>query len=495
MMRRVCIVGGGPSGLYTAKYLLEKHPATSVDVLDASPLPFGLVRNGVAPDHPEVKLVTHTFDAMADQHSDRFRFVGNVRLSPSPSQDPGAHQPLDVDIDTLASSYDAVVLATGAPSSRPLSIPNEDALSHVLPARAFVEWYNGALDAPDLAPLLTNENTLPKTVSVVGAGNVALDVARMLASPPSVLAATDMPSRVVDVLAEIQDALSIVRIVARRGPQHAAFTTKEVRELTKLPHVDVHATGVPDQEWDPKHPDVAPALKGNRVATRVFRLLSTAFDHSPPTPRASNADPLPLELAFYASPHSLLPSPDSPSRVGSLRVTQMMRHPDSPQKAIPRPDAPLLDLQSDLVLPSVGYASTPLPGVPFDPQTCTIPNVSGRVLDTPLPLYCAGWAKRGPRGVIVATLNDAVETASTLLHDLESLPHNASQSTDLPSLLGTDKATFASSTTSYSDWLFIDDWEQRTGQSSGQSRTKVESAQQVFDLLSETSERTSAASV
>uniref|UniRef100_A0A8C5TTS1 NADPH:adrenodoxin oxidoreductase, mitochondrial n=1 Tax=Malurus cyaneus samueli TaxID=2593467 RepID=A0A8C5TTS1_9PASS len=348
---RVCVVGSGPAGFYTAQHILKHHGGALVDIYEKLPVPFGLVRFGVAPDHPEVKNVINTFTQTA--RSERCSYYGNVTVG------------RDVTVPELRQAYHAVVLSYGAEDNRVLGIPGENLLG-VYSARAFVGWYNGLPENRDLKPDLSCETAL-----ILGHGNVALDIARILLSPLQLLRKTDITDSSLAALA--CSKVKRVWLVGRRGPLQVAFTIKELREMINLP--------------------------GTRAVLDPadFTGLENAVKDAP-RPRKRLTE-LMMKTAL--------------EKPGEKAVEGL----GDSAKAVPTGDVE--ELECGLVLSSIGYRSLPLdPAVPFDSQRGVIPNSSGRVEGVP-GLYCSGWVKRGPTGVIITTMNDSFDTAQSVLEDLQ----------------------------------------------------------------------------
>jgi ferredoxin--NADP+ reductase len=411
---RVAVVGSGPAGLYTAEALVKQAallPAAvnvSVDVLDRLPTPYGLVRYGVAPDHKSIKSVAN--------------YLRRVLESPGVTFIGGVHFGTDVTREDLLEAYDAVVYATGAMRDRRLGIPGEDlAGSHA--ATDFVNWYCGHPDIDSGAFALDAES-----VAVIGVGNVAVDVARILARDPAELEGTDIPEPVMEALRASK--VREVHVIGRRGPAHAKFTTKELRELGELGGVHVSA--------DPAELDLADgydrsgesaALAGSDRRVRGNLVAMAGWGDA-----AAPVDPVrKLRLRFWLRPAEIQES--SSRTVSGLRL-ERTRLTESGQF---EGTGEFETLDAQLVLRSVGYQSVPLPGVPFDTRSYTVPNDHGRVLSesgAPLPgEYVAGWLKRGPTGVIGTNKADAAETVQALLADLAGGPDVSEGKLPRPGLL------------------------------------------------------------
>nr|XP_020858221.1 NADPH:adrenodoxin oxidoreductase, mitochondrial isoform X2 [Phascolarctos cinereus] len=387
----ICVVGSGPAGFYTAQHLLKHHPQAQVDIYEKQLVPFGLVRFGVAPDHPEVKNVINTFTQTA--YSPRCAFRGNVTVG------------RDVSVSELQEAYHAVVLSYGAEDHRTLGIPGEE-LPGVISARDFVGWYNGLPENRKLAPNLNCDTAL-----ILGQGNVALDVARILLTPTELLEKTDITAEALKVLKQSQ--VQRVWIVGRRGPLQAAFTIKELREMINLPGSQplldpTDFSGL--EELIKEAPRPRKRLLELLVRTALKPPEAKGADRRAETPRTWG-------LRFLRSPQKVLASPDG-GRVAGIRL-DVMRLEGSGENAQAVPTGAVEDVPCGLVLSSVGYKSHPIdPTVPFDPKLGIIPNSEGRVLGAP-GLYCSGWVKRGPTGVIATTMNDSFLTGQALLQDLE----------------------------------------------------------------------------
>jgi ferredoxin/flavodoxin---NADP+ reductase len=400
-MLRVAVIGSGPAGLYAAEALVKQAALlpvpveVQVDVIDRLPTPYGLVRYGVAPDHKSIKSVANYLRRVLE--SPGVAFVGGVNFG------------TDVTREELLATYDAVVYATGAMRDRRLGIPGEDLPgSHA--ATDFVNWYCGHPDVDPAAFSLDAES-----VAVIGVGNVAVDVARILARDPAELEQTDISEPVMDALRSSR--VREVHVIGRRGPAHGKFTTKELRELGDLAGV---AVSVPPVELDLSggfdRSGVSSALVAADRRVRGNLVTMAGWDGG------ASADPgRKLRLRFWLRPVEILPAP-SGGTTGGLRLERTRLS----ASGVFEGTGEFETLDAQLVLRSVGYQSVPLPGVPFDPATHTVPNVAGRVLSEtgdPQPgEYVAGWLKRGPNGVIGTNKADAAETVQALLADLAGGP-------------------------------------------------------------------------
>ncbi|KAI8565501.1 hypothetical protein RHMOL_Rhmol03G0263800 [Rhododendron molle] len=348
---RVCVVGSGPAGFYTAEKMLKTHKEAEVDIIDRLPTPYGLVRSGVAPDHPETKIVTNQFSRVAQ--NERCSFIGNVSLGSS------------VSLSELREIYDVVVLAYGAESDRFLGIPGED-LTGIHSAREFVWWYNGHPDCRHFAPDLKGSDT----AVILGQGNVALDVARILLRPPAELAITDISSHALAALEE--SSIRKVYLVGRRGPVQAACTAKELREVLGIRDLHINI-----QEADlVKTPADEEELKNSRIQRRVYELLSKAVVSESSHLRTSQRE---IHFVFFRKPVGFLDSDDRTGHVAGVHFEKtILKGGFGRQVAVGT--GQFDDLDCRLVLKSIGYKSVPVDGLPFDASKGIVPNIGGRVL-------------------------------------------------------------------------------------------------------------------
>ncbi len=439
---RVAIVGSGPAGFYAAGQLLAHAELTvAVDVIDRLATPWGLVRFGVAPDHPKIKSVTRVFERTALKPG--FRFLGNVEVG------------TDVSHDELIDAYDAVMYAVGTPADRRLGIPGED-LPGSVAATDFVAWYNGHPDYADLDFDLSSERAV-----VVGNGNVALDVARMLALSPEELGVTDTADHAIAALAA-SEVREIV-VLGRRGPAQAAFTNPELRELGELELADV----VVDPVEVTLDPVSAAGLEDADATTK--RNVETLEGYAGLTPAGK---PRRVLLRFLVSPVEL----EGTDRVEAVvvRRNELIAAADGSLRAVGTDE--LERIEAGLVLRSVGYIGTPLPGVPFDHERLRILNRDGRVLDpdTQAPLagvYTAGWVKRGPSGVIGTNKKDATETVELLLEDVAA--DRLAAPTRTPDELVDQLRDRGVQIVEYHGWEAIDAHEKGLGEPHGRPRVKL----------------------
>ena len=444
-MLKVAIVGSGPAGFYVAEHLLKQTEVPlRVDMFDRLPTPFGLVRFGVAPDHPKIKSVTRVFDKIAK--NPLFRFYGNVEV--------GKH----VTLAELKQHYDQICFATGAQTDRQMGIPGEDLLrSH--PATEFVAWYNGHPDFCDREFDLTAER-----VAVVGVGNVAVDVARILSKTPEELAKTDIAEHALEALRHSK--VREVYMLGRRGPAQAAFTNPEVRELGELEGADIHVR--PDEvALDPASQAELDASDDDTLKKKVAILQEFARQ-----PRSGKKRL--LTLRFLVSPIELVAGPDGGVRAMRLARNELYAENGKLQS---RTTGVIEELPVDLVFRSVGYRGVPIEGLPFDPRSGVIPNDRGRVLDPstaePIPgLYVSGWIKRGPSGVIGTNKKDGTETATAMLEDAVASSAATLGLSD-PSIVDALVRGRQPECVTYADWARLDAIEVSLGEPLGRPRVKL----------------------
>lgn len=410
----VAVIGSGPAGIYAAEALVKQaQGGVQVDIFDRLPTPYGLVRYGVAPDHTSIKSIARYLQRVLE-HPD-VRFLGGVEFGK------------DVTREELLDCYDAVIYATGAMVDRHLGIPGEDLIGSVA-ATDFVNWYCGHPDATNLAVDLSAD-----AVAVIGVGNVAVDVVRILAKTAGELRATDVPDPVLTLLGG--SGVRHIHMIGRRGPAQAKFTTKELRELGALPGAEVHVREE-DLRLDPASAALAESDRHVRANVAVMREWAG---------RPAVDLPRRLDLRFWLRPVEILGT----GRVEGLRLEHTTLNAEG--RVVGTGEFETLPV--GLVLRSVGYQSVPLPGVPFDARAYVVPNEGGRVLGedgTPLPgEYVAGWVKRGPTGVIGTNKADAAETVRALLADQGERQGNRRSIETLLESRGVRVVT-------YDDWLGID---------------------------------------
>jgi len=421
---RVAVVGSGPAGFYAAGALLAADVPVAVDLIERLPTPWGLVRLGVAPDHPKIKSVSRAFEKIAVQPG--FRFLGNVQVG------------RDVRHDELLEHYDAVVYAVGAQTDRRMNIPGED-LPGSWAATEFVAWYNGHPDFQELEFDPSTERTV-----VIGNGNVAVDVARMLALTPEELATTDTTQAAIDAFngAGIREIV----MVGRRGPAQAAFTTPELIELGELAGADVIV-------------DPADLEGAEPTDTNSERNLAVLREYAAREPEGK---PKRLVLRFLLSPVEIR----GDGRVEEIELVRNRLEADESGALRAVPTDERETLETGIVFRSVGYRGVELAGVPFDERTGTVPNDRGRVGPG---VYAAGWIKRGPSGVIGTNKKDATETVGLLLEDLRDAPRKDVALEEVDRFF----AERVPRLVMYPGWTSIDEHERAAGEKLGRPRVKL----------------------
>lgn len=446
---RVAIVGSGPSGFYAAEALFKSGVSVTVDMFDRLPTPFGLVRGGVAPDHPKIKNVIKVYDRIA--HTPGFAFWGNVCVGE------------DLTVDELHQYYDAIIFASGAETDRHLNIPGID-LAGSYAATEFVGWYNGHPDYRDRTFDLSGESAV-----VVGQGNVAMDVSRILAKTVDELRNTDIAEHALDALAESK--IKEVHLVGRRGPVQAKFTPPEIREIGELDDCDVIIEdGALDLD-EMALAELAAAETHVRKNVSILRELA-----SKPLENKSRK----YFIHFFLGPKAL----EGAGHVEKI-VLERNRLEGEPGLMRAVGTGELTTLPCDLFFRSVGYHGVPIKGVPFDEQAGIIPHVLGRVVSPDGDagsLYVTGWIKRGPSGVIGTNKPDSVETVHTLLDDLPSMaPAPIRQSVKLLDMFAAKGLTVVD----YDGWKKIDVAETARGASAGKPREKFTRVEEMLEALSQ----------
>lgn len=449
---RVAIVGSGPSGFYAAEALQKGGAGLQIDLFDRLPTPYGLVRGGVAPDHPKIKSVTRVFDRIASQPG--FRFLGHVVIGE------------DVTIEELRQHYDAVILAYGAQTDRHLGIPGE-ALGGSHAATELVGWYNGHPDYLDCRFDLAH-----RAAVVIGLGNVAMDVTRILAKSPDALATTDLARHALAALRDSQ--LHTIHLVGRRGPVQAACTTPELRELGELEGVDV-IVNPRDLELDAMSLAHLAAAEDRTAEKNLEMLRGWAA-------RGSRGASRKIVFHFNTSPVELI----GEQHVTGIRLVRNRLEADGRGDVRAVPTEEFQTLPVGLVFRSVGYRGVALAGVPFDPHRGVIPNLKGRVVEsadsaTTVPgLYVTGWIKRGPQGVIGTNKSDAAETVDLLIADAATGRLGLGHLTPLVDDLLAERGVRV---TDWSDWQAIDREEQARGAPAGRPREKITLIEEMLEIV------------
>lgn len=448
MRHHVAVVGSGPSGFFAAASLLKAADATddlevAVDMLEMLPTPWGLVRSGVAPDHPKIKSISRQFEKTAADP--RFRFFGNVVVSEH------------VTAAELAERYDAVVYAVGAQSDKPLGIPGED-LPGSMSAVDFVGWYNAHPHFEDKAPDLSGARAL-----VVGNGNVAIDVARILVTDPEVLALTDIADHALEPLRS--RAVEEVVIIGRRGPLQTAFTTLELRELGELEGVDVIV--------DPAQIDAVTDEEAEAAGKTTKQNIKVLRGYAQREPRPGHRR---IVFRFLTSPVDI----SGDGRVQRIVLGRNELAVDDTGRVSARDTGDREELPVQLVVRSVGYRGVPTPGLPFDDQRGTIPHNGGRI-DGSRNEYVVGWIKRGPTGVIGTNKSDSQDTVDTLLADLAAAGR-ADGPDDRAATLSAWLTERQPAVVTSAHWEAIDAYERAAGEPHGRPRVKLPSVARLLDV-------------
>lgn len=442
---RVAIVGAGPSGFYVAEHLLNQEDlVVEIDMLERLPTPYGLVRGGVAPDHQKIKAVSATYDKIAAHP--RFRYYGHVEY--------GTH----LSLDDLRGLYHQIVFTTGAPTDNRMDIPGED-LTGSYPATIFVAWYNGHPDYRDLHFDFSGER-----VAIVGVGNVAVDVARILCRTPEELAKTDIADYALAALRESR--IKEVTMLGRRGPAQAAFTNPELRELGQLPGADLIVR--PDEAALDDLSQAAVDSGSDRTAGRKVAMLQEF------AARQREGKARRLTIRFLVSPTALYG--DADGRLSAMQLVKNELYATDSGTLRPRATDQFEELPVDMVFRSVGYRGVPLPDVPFDERRGIIANADGRVLETAgqesvTGIYASGWIKRGPTGVIGTNKPDALQTVKCMVADVAAgkvLKPSGATAEAAAKLVRERQPEFFS----YADWLHLNKVEMSKGKAIGAPRVK-----------------------
>ena len=440
---RIAIIGTGPAGFYAADALLKQRDLVlTIDMFNRFPTPFGLVRDGVAPDHQSIKAVVRVFDKiLADP---RVRFFGNVTYG------------VDIHHQDLLQFYDQIIYAVGAQADRRMGIPGEE-LPNTLPALSFVGWYNGHPDYCDLPIDLSCERAI-----VVGNGNVAMDVTRMLVLSPEALRKSDIADHALGKLRESK--IREVVVLGRRGAAQAAFTTPEIKELGKLEGVDVVV--------DPHNIELDPAslveIESDRTAKANLECLHEY------ALRSEHTTPRRIIMRFLASPVEIV---GVNGRMTGVKIEHNELVVDANGGLRSKGTGTFELIEAGLVLRSIGYRTVPIEGVPFDYATSTINNIAGQVVhpntgEVMPGEYVVGWAKRGPTGLIGNNKPDSAATVEAMLADVPTLQGIRDDLRDLSQVVallrerGIDYVT-------YQGWKILDQYEVASGSRQGRPRVKV----------------------
>ncbi len=443
---RIAIVGGGPSGFYAAESLFKSGLSVSVDMYDRLPTPYGLLRGGVAPDHQQMKSVAKAYERVALSNP-QFQFLGNIKIGE------------DVTIDDLKACYDAIIFACGAETDKHLGIPGEN-LPGSYAATEFVGWYNSH---PNYRDRVFDLQTA-KSVAIIGQGNVAIDVTRILAKTTEELAGSDIAEYAKAALAA--SSIQEIHLIGRRGPVQSAFTELEIKELGELldaepvvdPGVIILGEACQAELDEPT----------NNKARKNFAVLQRFAG------RQSEGKPKKIYIRFFESPVEI----KGDTHVKSLVLeNNRLAGPAGAQKA--EPTGEKFELACDLVFRSVGYRGVAIPGVPFDEKRGVFPNVSGRLTNNGQPVYgfyAVGWIKRGPSGVLGSNKPDSADTVKTLISDLDQLKPAENRDNQLIiEKLGHHQIV------SFSDWKKIEAEEIRRGETLSKPRDKFSKIEEMLE--------------
>ena len=452
---KIAVIGSGPAGFYAVGELFRQQSwSIKVDIFDRLPTPYGLVRGGVAPDHQKIKSVTKIYSRIAE--NENFRFFGNVEFGS------------DILRSDVLEFYDAVIYAVGSPSDRSLGIPGEE-LPGSHSATEFVAWYNGH---PDFREHKFDLSV--KDVFVIGMGNVALDVARILAKTPEELSKTDIADYALETLFESQ--IEDIWLIGRRGPLQAAFTPVEAREFLELESADVMLEGG-HLRLDTESQRIleTDASKDTKKNIEILKQISE---------KNSSNKKKRVHFLFLASPLEILGN----GCVEKIRMVrnELVKRDDGSLR--PQATGDLMEENAGLIFRSIGYHGNPLADVPFDHNSGTIPNECGQIIDEDQDKslrtreYVAGWIKRGPTGVIGTNKQDAVETVhrmlETFLHE-KIEPGYQTGSSSIESLLKERNVDYVS----FEDWKLLDEYETEAGQAQERPRVKVTSIEKMLEII------------
>ena len=447
---RVAIVGSGPSGFYAAEALTKSGTIVQLDMLERLPNPYGLVRSGVAPDHPKLKQAIQVFDKIAQ--SPGFNFIGNVTVGK------------DITVAELCRTHHAIIFSCGAESDRRLGIPGED-LPGSYTATEFVGWYNGHVDYRDRVFDLSHE-----TAVIIGQGNVAADVSRILAKDVDELKETDIAAYALDTLSGSR--IKKIVIVGRRGPAQAKFSSKELKEFGHLnrcvPHID------PEELVLNPASETELADINNAGGQKNFELFKQF------TETAGSTKPSRCVFSFLKSPVEIRGN----GKVESIVLEKNRLVGEAFQQSA-KGTGETIEIPAGIVFRSIGYRGRPLPGVPFDEQQGVFPNTLGRITDqndNPVPqLYTAGWIKRGPSGIIGTNRACSVETVASILKDIDLLAttERKSGSEGICRILQAKKIRHIG----FTDWKKIDQHEINLGKARGKPREKLTSVAEMLRVL------------
>lgn len=437
---QVAVIGAGPAGIYASDILAKSDLNVQIDLYEKLPAPYGLVRYGVAPDHPRIKQIIKALYNIL-QRGD-IRLVGNVEVGK------------DVTFRELHEHYDAIIIATGADRDRPFNVPGAD-LPEVYGASEFVYWYDGHPDVSRTWPLKAKE------IAVIGMGNVALDIARILAKHPDDLMCTEIPENVEQGLR--QSPVTDVHIFGRRGPAQVKFTPMELRELGEVPDVDII---VYEEDYDYDEASEV-AVESSKMTRQVVNIMTDYLLEQEEEKKASRR----IHLHLLQQPVEVL---GKDGHVAGIRMERTVLQGDGSVKG----SGEFVDYPVQAVYRAIGYFSSPIPGAPFDTENGVVPNIGGRVIsavdgDVVPGLYATGWIKRGPVGLIGSTKSDAQETIANLVADYEAgLLHATTEQVGwvaMQNLLEARKVRY----TTWHGWELLEAYEKSLGEAQGREKIKV----------------------
>ena len=444
MSYKVAIIGSGPSAFYAAQALFKSELSIQVDMFEKLPTPFGLLRGGVAPDHQQMKTVSKSYEKIASNEA--FRFFGNVEVGK------------DITFESLKKYYHSVIVAVGAETDRKMNIPGEE-LSGSHTATEFVAWYNGQPSYQKKSFNLTGSSAI-----IIGQGNVAVDVTRILSKPISELEKTDITQNAINHLKD--SAITDVYMIGRRGPAQSAFTVLELKELG---HIDGVNLKIHD-ELALSAADLEEIEQSSKARKNIEELKSLKNEES-------NKNSKTIHIMFYSSPIEIIEKDGVISKVKFEK--NRLEGNAGTQKA--HPTGETFEISCDLLFRSIGYRGVPFKGLPFDDRTGTIPNEKGQVIQLDgskiANVFVTGWIKRGPSGVIGTNRSDSIETVETCLQiiDQSTIENNE----DIENVLIQKNIQFLS----YADWKIIDQYEIEQGEKVGKPREKLTSIDQILAIL------------
>lgn len=449
---RVAIIGAGPSGFYAADALYRSELIVDADLFDSLPTPYGLLRGGVAPDHQKMKSVGAYYERVANKNEEHFRFIGNVTVGK------------DISVDELKAHYDAIVFSYGSDSDKKTGLPGED-LEGVHSAREFVAWYNGHPDYQDI-----NFDLSQEIVAIIGQGNVAIDVARILAKTTEELNQSDITANAVEQLSKSK--IKEIHIIGRRGPVQSAFTELEIREFAHLADANIIVDPA-DLELNESNKQELEQTESNKGRKNYAALQDLSQE-----PKEGKNKKVFVQYCKY--PKEMKGN----TRVESF-IMDKVNLVGEPFKQKARPTGEEFTLNAGLIFRSIGYKGLAIPGIPFNSNWGVIPNVKGRIVDENkapiLGLYTVGWIKRGPSGVLGTNKPCSKETISCLLEDVAALTPCPIPSTDAVfELLESRNVRHVS----FEEWKIIDEKEKENGAAVGKPREKFVTRDAIFSLLS-----------